>query len=56
MCIRDSLKREHEEQIRYAAEKVMSDLLPTLDNLDLALQYGSKDEACKDMLLSLIHI
>ena len=44
------LKREHEEQIRYAAEKVMSDLLPTLDNLDLALQYGSKDEACKDML------
>ena len=44
------LKREHEEQIRYAAEKVMSDLLPTLDNLDLALQYGSKDEACRDML------
>ena len=44
------LKREHEDQIRYAAEKVMSDLLPTLDNLDLALQYGSKDEACKDML------
>lgn len=44
------LKREHEEQIRYAAEKVMHDLLPTLDNLDLALQYGSKDEACKDML------
>ena len=28
----------------------LDDLLPTLDNLDLALQYGSKDEACKDML------
>lgn len=44
------LTREHQEQMRYAAEKVMADLLPTLDNLDLALQYGSKNEACKDML------
>lgn len=44
------LTREHQEQVRYAAEKVLGDLLPTLDNLDLALQYGSKDEACKDML------
>lgn len=44
------LTREHQEQMRYAAEKVLSDLLPTLDNLDLALQYGSKHDACKDML------
>jgi molecular chaperone GrpE len=44
------LTREHQEQVRYAAEKVLGDLLPTLDNLDLALQYGSKAEACKDML------
>ena len=44
------LKREHEEQMRYAGEKVLGDLLPTLDNLDLALRYGSKHEACKDML------
>lgn len=45
------LTREHEEQLRYAAEKVLADLLPTLDNLDLALQYGSQHEACKDMLM-----
>lgn len=45
------LTREHEEQSRYAAEKVLADLLPTLDNLDLALQYGSQHEACKDMLM-----
>ncbi len=45
------LRREHEEQLTYAAEKVLADLLPTLDNLDLALQYGSKHEACKDMLM-----
>ena len=44
------LNREHDEQMRYAAEKVLGDLLPTLDNLDLALRYGSKSEACKDML------
>lgn len=44
------LTREHQEQMRFAAEKVLSDLLPSIDNLDLALQYGSQHEACKDML------
>lgn len=44
------LTREHQEQMRYAAEKVLADLLPALDNLDLALQYGSTHEACKDMM------
>lgn len=45
------LTREHDEQLRYASERVLADLLPTLDNLDLALQYGSSHEACKDMLM-----
>lgn len=45
------LQRERDEQMRYATESVLADLLPTLDNLDLALQYGSKVEACKDMLM-----
>lgn len=44
------LQREKDEQARYATESVLGDLLPTLDNLDLALQYGSRSEACKDML------
>lgn len=44
------LTREHQEQMRFAADKVLGDLLPSLDNLELALQYGSKHEACKDML------
>jgi molecular chaperone GrpE len=44
------LGREHQEQMRYAAEKVLGDLLPTLDNLDLALQYGTAHEACRDLL------
>lgn len=44
------LTREHQEQVRFAAEKVLGDLLPALDNLDLAIQYGSTHEACKDMM------
>lgn len=44
------LAREHQEQMRYASEKVLSDLLPALDNLDLAIQYGNAHEACKDMM------
>lgn len=47
------LDREHQEQKRFAAEKVLTDLLPALDNLDLALQYGSKNEACKDMVMGI---
>lgn len=47
------LNREHQEQMRFAAEKVLTDLLPALDNLDLALQYGSQNEACKDMVMGI---
>ncbi|WP_446424280.1 nucleotide exchange factor GrpE [Mailhella sp.] len=45
------LQREKEEQARYAAEKVLADLLPTLDNLDLALQYGSQAAECQNMMI-----
>lgn len=44
------LAREHQEQLQYAAEKVLSDLLPTLDNLEYALQYGTQNEVCKDLV------
>lgn len=44
------LTREHQEQMRYASEKVLADLLPALDNLDLAIQYGTTHDACKDMM------
>ena len=45
------VQREKEEQARYAAEKVLADLLPTLDNLDLALQYGSQSEESRNMMV-----
>ncbi|MBR4741576.1 MAG: nucleotide exchange factor GrpE [Desulfovibrio sp.] len=44
------LQREQQEQMQYASEKVLGDLLPTLDNLEYALQYSNVAEACKDML------
>ncbi|MBR3881261.1 MAG: nucleotide exchange factor GrpE [Mailhella sp.] len=45
------LQREKEEQARYASEKVLSDLLPTLDNLDLAIQYGGQSAECQNMMI-----
>ncbi len=46
------LLREKEEQSKYAAENVLQDIIPALDNLDLALQYAN-NEACKDILLGI---
>lgn len=45
------LQREKEEHAKYAAESVLSSLLPTLDNLGLAIDYGRNLEGCKDMLI-----
>ncbi len=45
------LQREKEEQAKYAAESVLASLLPTLDNLGLALDHGRKLEGCKDLLI-----
>jgi len=44
------LQREKDEQMKYAAETVLADLLPVLDNLDLAIQYGGNDAACKGLV------
>lgn len=45
------LQREKEEQTKYAAESVLADLLPSLDNLRLALDYGRNLEGCKDLFI-----
>jgi len=44
------LKREQEESVRFAAEGVLGDLLPSLDTLDRAIAYGSEHEACKEVI------
>ncbi len=45
------LEREKDEFRKYATENVLSDLMPVLDTLDLALTHGRGNEACKDLLI-----
>ncbi len=45
------LEREKTDIVKYANEKVIADLIPALDTLDLALQHGAKVEACKDVVM-----
>lgn len=47
---RKRMAREREEQIRFAAESVLSDIIPSLDNLELALQHAGGNDACKDFI------
>ena len=44
------LTREKEEYLKFATEGVLADLLPILDNLDLALVHGRENPACKDLV------
>ncbi len=50
---RKRLSRERDEQVRFAAEAVLADIIPSLDNLDLALQHAGDNEACKDLIVGL---
>lgn len=45
------LTREREEQTRFAAESILNDIIPSLDNLDLALQHANTDTACKNFVI-----
>ena len=49
--VKKRLMRETEELRKYAGESVLSDLLPVLDNLDLALAHARGVEACKDIVM-----
>ncbi len=48
---RKRMFREQEEFRKYAGESVLADLLPILDNLELAIAHGKKVEACKDVVM-----
>ena len=45
------LTRETNELKKFASEGVLSDLLPVLDNLDLALNHAKDLDACKDFVM-----
>lgn len=48
---RKRMQRDQEEFRKYAAENVLADILPVMDNLELALTHGRKVEACKDLVM-----
>lgn len=50
--VKKRLTREAEDMKRYAAESILGDLLPALDNLDLALAHADNtDESCKNFIM-----
>jgi molecular chaperone GrpE len=49
--LKKRLIKEKEEFVKFATESVLADLLPVLDNLDLALAHGRSVPACKDVVL-----
>lgn len=50
--VKKRLHREADEIRKYAGESVLADLLPVLDNLDLALAHtGNLDGACKNFVM-----
>lgn len=48
---RKRLIREKEEFTRYAGESVIADVLPALDNLDLALAYAPEGSECQNFVV-----
>ncbi len=50
--VKKRLQRETEDLKKYAGESILADLLPVLDNLDLALMHADQaDDACKNFIM-----
>lgn len=48
---RRRMAREKEEFLKYAASNVLGDILPSMDNLELALEHARGQAACKDFVI-----
>lgn len=48
---RKRLEREKEGFAKYAGESVIADILPALDNLDLALAYAPESKECQNFVI-----
>jgi molecular chaperone GrpE len=48
--LKKRLVREKEEFCKFATSGIIESILPVLDNLELALQHGQKEEACKNLV------
>ncbi|GAB7082135.1 nucleotide exchange factor GrpE [Megalodesulfovibrio paquesii] len=45
------LQREKDDFVRFANEKLVADLIPALDAMDLALKHGANVPGCKDVVM-----
>lgn len=43
------LLREKEEYFKFATSAILEEIIPVMDNLDLALAHGRQNDACKDL-------
>lgn len=44
------LQREKEDYFKFATSAILEEIIPVMDNLDLALAHGKQAEACKDLV------
>jgi molecular chaperone GrpE len=44
------LLREKEEYFKFATSAILEEIIPVMDNLDLALAHGRQAEVCKDLV------
>lgn len=44
------LTREKEEFCKYAVTSFVEEIIPVLDNLELAIEHGRKNKACKELV------
>jgi len=44
------LLREKEDYFKFATSAILEEIIPVMDNLDLALAHGRQAEACKDLV------
>lgn len=47
---RKRVSREKEQFMKYAGQELLEEMVPVIDNLELALEHGQKVEACKDLI------
>lgn len=45
------LLREKDEFFKFATSAILEEIIPVMDNLDLALTHGRQSDACKDLVM-----
>lgn len=49
--LKKRLQREKDEYCKFATSAILEEIIPVVDNLDLALMHGKQLDACKDLVM-----